>query len=230
MSALWGTLVNVAAIVVGSLAGLLLKKGLPTRISGALGVAVGLCVLYIGIDGCLAGDNMLVAVLSMVIGAVVGELLDLDGKLNRLGETVQNRFSKGKNGESTIAQSFVSASLLFCVGAMAIVGSLQSGISGDHNTLYVKSILDGISSVVFATTLGGGVILSIIPLFLYQGAIALLAQFIAPYLSEAVIAEMTCVGGLLIIALALNMLGITKLKTANYLPAVFIPIILCMFM
>lgn len=227
MSALWGTLVNVAAIVVGSLAGLLLKKGLPTRISGALGVAVGLCVLYIGIDGCLAGDNMLVAVLSMVIGAVVGELLDLDGKLNRLGETVQNRFSKGKNGESTIAQSFVSASLLFCVGAMAIVGSLQSGISGDHNTLYVKSILDGISSVVFATTLGGGVILSIIPLFLYQGAIALLAQFIAPYLSEAVIAEMTCVGSLLIVALALNLLNITKIKVANLLPAVVLPIVLC---
>ncbi|MBQ9861896.1 MAG: DUF554 domain-containing protein [Clostridia bacterium] len=227
MSALWGTLVNVAAIVVGSLAGLLLKKGLPTRVSGALGVAVGLCVLYIGIDGCLAGDNMLVAVLSMVIGAVVGELLDLDGKLNRLGETVQNRFSKGKNGESTIAQSFVSASLLFCVGAMAIVGSLQSGISGDHNTLYVKSILDGISSVVFATTLGGGVILSIIPLFLYQGAIALLAQFIAPYLSEAVIAEMTCVGSLLIVALALNLLNITKIKVANLLPAVVLPIVLC---
>lgn len=227
MSALWGTLINVAAIAVGSLVGLLLKKGLPARISGALSVAVGLCVLYIGIDGCLAGDNMLVAVLSMVIGAVVGELLDLDGKLNRLGETVQNRFSKGKNGESTIAQSFVSASLLFCVGAMAIVGSLQSGISGEHGTLYVKAILDGISSIVFATTLGGGVILSVIPLFIYQGAIALLAQFIAPYLSEAVIAEMTCVGSLLIVALALNLLNITKIKVANLLPAVFLPIALC---
>ncbi|MBQ7038688.1 MAG: DUF554 domain-containing protein [Clostridia bacterium] len=227
MSALWGTLVNVAAIAVGSLVGLLLKKGLPARISGALSVAVGLCVLYIGIDGCLAGENMLIAVLSMVIGAVVGELLDLDGKLNRLGETVQNRFSKGKNGESTIAQSFVSASLLFCVGAMAIVGSLQSGISGEHGTLYVKAILDGISSIVFATTLGGGVILSVIPLFIYQGAIALLAQFIAPYLSEAVIAEMTCVGSLLIVALALNLLNITKIKVANLLPAVFLPIALC---
>ncbi len=227
MSALWGTWVNVAAIIVGSLAGLLLKKGLPERVSGMLNIAVGLCVAYIGIDGCLSGENMLVAVLSMVIGAVIGELLDLDGKLNRLGQAVQNRFAKGKGGESTIAQSFVSASLLFCVGAMAIVGSLQSGISGDHNTLYVKSILDGISSIVFATTLGGGVLLSVIPLFLYQGTIALLAQFIAPYLSEAVIAEMTCVGSLLILALAFNLLKITKIKVANLLPAVLFPIVLC---
>lgn len=227
MSALWGTLVNVAAIVIGSLVGLLLKKGLPERVSGMLNIAVGLCVAYIGIDGCLAGENMLVAVLSMVIGAVIGELLNLDGKLNRLGQAVQNRFAKGKDGESTIAQSFVSASLLFCVGAMAIVGSLQSGISGDHNTLYVKSILDGISSIVFATTLGGGVILSVVPLFLYQGAIALLAQFVAPYLGEAVIAEMTCVGSLLILALALNLLKISKIKVANLLPAVILPIVLC---
>ncbi len=227
MSALWGTLVNVAAIIVGSLAGLLLKKGLPERVSGMLNIAVGLCVAYIGIGGCLSGENMLVAVLSMVIGAVIGELLDLDGKLNRLGQAVQNRFNKDKDGGSTIAQSFVSASLLFCVGAMAIVGSLQSGISGDHNTLYVKSILDGISSIVFATTLGGGVLLSVIPLFLYQGAIALLAQFIAPYLSDAVIAEMTCVGSLLILALAFNLLKITKIKVANLLPAVILPIALC---
>ena len=227
MSALWGTLVNVVVVVVGSLAGLLLKKGLPERVSGALSTAVGLCVLYIGVDGCLDGENMLVTVLSMAIGAVIGELLDLDGKLNRLGQAIQNRLQKGNKGSSTIAQSFVSASLLFCVGAMAIVGSLQSGISGDHSTLYVKSILDGISSIVFATTLGGGVILSIIPLFIYQGGIALLAQFVAPYLSDAVIAEMTCVGSLLIVALSLNLLKITKIKVANLLPAVLFPIALC---
>lgn len=228
MSALWGTLVNVTAIIVGSLAGLLLKKGLPERISDILNTAVGLCVAYIGVSGCLSGKNMLIAVLSMVIGAVIGELLDLDGKLNRLGRAIQSRLGKGKGGESAIAQSFVSASLLFCVGAMAIVGSLQSGISGDHNMLYVKSILDGISSIVFATTLGGGVVLSVIPLLLYQGTIALLAQFIAPYLSDAVVAEMTCVGSLLILALAFNLLKITKIKVANLLPAVILPIVLCL--
>lgn len=226
MPALWGTVVNVAAILVGSLVGLLLKKGLPERITNALSVAVGLCVAYIGISGALKGQNMLVAVLSMVIGAVIGESLNIDGGLNRLGEAVQRRFRR-TDGESTMAQSFVSATLLFCVGAMAIVGSLQSGISGDHNTLFVKSILDGISSIVFAATLGGGVMLSVIPLFIYQGAIALLAQFIEPFLSEAVIAEMTCVGSLLILALSLNLLKITKIKVANLLPAIVLPIGLC---
>ncbi len=227
MSALWGTIVNVAAILVGSLVGLLLKKGLPERITQALSIAVGLCVAYIGISGSLKGQNMLVAVLSMVIGAVIGECLNIDGGLNRLGDAVQRRFRKTDGGESTMAQSFVSATLLFCVGAMAIVGSLQSGISGDHNTLFVKAILDGISSIVFAATLGGGVMLSVIPLFIYQGAIALLAQFIEPFLSEAVIAEMTCVGSLLILALSLNLLKITKIKVANLLPAVFLPLALC---
>lgn len=225
MSALIGTVVNVAAILLGSAAGLLLKKGLPERITAALSVAVGLCVAYIGIDGCLAGENMLIAVLSMVIGAIIGELLDIDAKLNRLGEAVQHRFSK--QSDSTFAQSFVSASLLYCVGAMAIVGSLQSGMTGDHSTLYVKAVLDGISSIVFAATLGSGVLLSVIPLFLYQGAIALLAQFVAPYLSEAVIAEMTCVGSLLILALAFNLLKITKIKVANLLPAILFPLLLC---
>ena len=226
MSALLGTVVNVAAILVGSCLGVVLKKGIPQRISAALSIAVGLAVAYIGIDGMQEGKNLLVAVLSIVLGAALGELLDLDGKFNRLGEAVQNKLNK--DGEqSTVAQSFVSASLLFCVGAMAIVGSLQSGITGDHTTLYVKSILDGISSVVFATTLGGGVLLSVVPLFLYQGSIALLARVVEPYLGAAVIAEMTCVGSILILALALNLLNITKIKVANLLPAVFLPIILC---
>ena len=227
MHALMGTLVNVATILVGSLVGLLLKKGLPRRVTGALTTAVGLCVAYIGIDGMLEGRNMLVAVLSMVIGVAIGELIDIDRLLNRAGEAVQNRFKKDDGEKSTVAQSFVSATLLFCVGAMTIVGSLQSGLNNNHTTLFVKSILDGISSIVFATTLGGGVLLSVFPLFLYQGAIALSAQFIAPFLSDAVIAEMTCVGSLLIFALALNLLNVTKIKVANLLPAIFLPILLC---
>ncbi len=226
MSALVGTLVNIATIVVGCTIGVLLKKGLPERITKALMVAVGLAVVYIGIDGSLSGDNMLVTVLSLVIGTVIGELLDIDGRLNRLGEKIQSKFAKGAN-DSTVAQAFVSASLLFCVGAMAIVGSLQSGINGDHTTLFVKSILDGISSIVFAATLGVGAILSIVPLFLYQGSIALLAQFVEPYLTDAVIAEMTCVGSLLILALAFNLLNITKIKVANLLPAILMPLALC---
>ncbi|MBQ9963524.1 MAG: DUF554 domain-containing protein [Clostridia bacterium] len=222
-----GTIVNVITVIIGSCLGLLLKKGLSERLTNALMVAVGLAVAYIGIDGSLSGENMLVAVLSLVIGAVIGEWLDIDRRLNRIGELLQRKLAKKSDGESTIAQAFVSASLLFCVGAMTIVGSLQSGIANDHNTLFVKAILDGISSIVFAATLGAGTLLAVAPVFVYQGSIALLAQFVAPYLTDAVIAEMTCVGSLLILALALNLLNITKIKVANLLPAILVPIALC---
>ena len=227
MAALTGTIVNVITVIIGSCLGLLLKKGLSERLTNALMVAVGLAVAYIGIDGSLSGENMLVAVLSLVIGAVIGEWLDIDRRLNRIGELLQRKLAKKSDGESTIAQAFVSASLLFCVGAMTIVGSLQSGIANDHNTLFVKAILDGISSIVFAATLGAGTLLAVAPVFVYQGSIALLAQFVAPYLTDAVIAEMTCVGSLLILALALNLLNITKIKVANLLPAILVPIALC---
>ncbi len=225
-----GTLVNVAAVIVGSLAGLLLKKGIPEKISDTVMRGVALCVLYIGISGSLVGKNTLITILSMVIGAVIGTLLDLDGKLNRFGERIQEKM-KGRAGSgSSVAEGFVTASLIFCVGAMAVVGSIQSGINGEHSTLFTKALLDGISSIVLASTLGLGVILSAGAVLVYQGAITLLAQWVAPFLSDYAVAEMSCVGSLLIVALALNMLGITKLKTANYLPGVFIPIALCLFM
>ena len=227
MAALTGTIVNVITVIIGSCLGLLLKKGLSERLTNALMVAVGLAVAYIGIDGSLSGENMLVAVLSLVIGAVIGEWLDIDRRLNRIGELLQRKLAKKSDSESTIAQAFVSASLLFCVGAMTIVGSLQSGIANDHNTLFVKAILDGISSIVFAATLGAGTLLAVVPVLVYQGSIALLARFVAPYLTDAVIAEMTCVGSLLILALALNLLNITKIKVANLLPAILVPIALC---
>jgi uncharacterized membrane protein YqgA involved in biofilm formation len=225
-----GTLVNVAAVIVGSLAGLLLKKGIPEKISDTVMKGVALCVLYIGISGSLVGTNTLVAIISMVLGAVIGTLLDLDGKLNRLGERVQEKLKGRAGAGSSVAEGFVAASLLFCVGAMAVVGSIQSGINGEHSTLFTKALLDGISSIVLASTLGLGVILSAGAVLVYQGAITLLAQWVAPFLSDYAVAEMSCVGSLLIVALALNMLGITKLKTANYLPGVFIPIALCLFM
>lgn len=226
MTALWGTFVNVAAVLLGSAVGLLLKKGLPKRITAALMTGVGLCTVYIGIDGCLAGENVLIAVLSLALGAVIGEALNLDKWLTKLGDAAQRRL-RGRDGSGNVAQGFVSASLLFCVGAMTILGSLQSGLSGNHETLYVKSVLDLISSVVFAATFGWGVMLSCVTILLYQGGIALLAQWVAPVLSASVVAEMTCVGSLLIIALGLNLLNVTKIKVANLLPAVVLPLILC---
>lgn len=231
MQALLGTLVNTAAVLIGGSIGLLLKKGLPAKISDTVMKGVGLCVVYIGISGSLNGKNALITIISIAVGAVIGELLDLDGKITRLGGFLENKFSKtGDKGKTPIAKGFVSASLLFCVGAMAIVGSLNSGLSHNHEMLYTKSLLDFISSIIFAASLGVGVLFSAIFVLVYQGAITLLAQFVAPFLTEVVIAEMTCVGSVLIIGLGMNMIGITKLKVMNYVPAIFLPTLLCMFL
>ncbi len=224
MAGLWGTVVNVAAILLGGLVGLLLKKGIPERISGTLMMGVGFCVIYIGIRGSMDGENTLVVVLSVVLGAALGQWLDLDARLKRLGERAEARFGNAQSGNGRLAQGFVSASLLFCVGTMAIVGSLQSGLQGNHEMLYLKSLLDAISSVVFAATLGAGVLLSAVTVFVYQGSITLLAQMVAPYLGDAVVAEMNCVGSLLLIGLALNLLKVADIKVANFVPAVLLPI------
>lgn len=230
-----GTWVNVAAILAGGGIGLLLKKGLPKRLADTLMKALGLCTLYIGISGCLAGENTLVLILSMVFGTFIGEGLDLDDKINRLGKFLERKFQKEKKGEKqeknkvSLAEGFVTASLLFCVGAMAIVGSLQSGLSGQHETLFAKSVLDFTSAIIFASSLGAGVLLSSGFVLVYQGSITLLAQFLKPLLTEPVIAEMNCVGNVIIIGLALNMLGITKLKVMNFVPAILLPVVLCLF-
>ena len=200
-----GTWVNVAAVLIGGSIGLLIQKGLSQRLADTLMKGLALCTITIGISGALDGRDTLKLILSVVIGALLGELLDLDGKIQRLGEWVERRFSKGTGGVS-IAEGFVTASLMFCVGAMTIVGSLQSGLTGDHQMLFTKSMLDFVSSMIFASSLG----------------------LAAPFLGDAVIAEMTCVGSVLIIGLGLNMLGLTKLKVMNYLPAIFLPILLCL--
>jgi uncharacterized membrane protein YqgA involved in biofilm formation len=224
-----GTLVNTAAVIIGSLLGLLLKKGIPEKLSDIITKGLGLCVLYIGISGCLKGTNPLITILSMVIGAVIGQLLDLDRHLNGLGDKLGNRFKKG-TGSINISQGFVTASLLFCVGSMTIVGSLQSGLTGNHEMLFTKSMLDFISAIILTSSLGIGVLLSAAFVLVFQGSITLLASWVQPFLSDYAIAEMTCVGSLLIIALGLNMLGIAKIKAMNLLPAIFVPLILCLFM
>ncbi len=226
---LTGMLVNGAAILAGSVVGILLGKFIPEHMSSAVEKGVALCVLYIGVDGMLAGENTLVAILSIVLGAILGELLRLDDRVHALGDWVEKKIG-GKGAQTSLSEGFVSASLLFCVGAMAIMGALDSGLTGDHSTLYAKSVLDGITSVVYASTMGIGVALSALPVVLYQGLIALGASFLEPYLTTAVILEMKCVGSILILGLSLNMLGLTKLKVMNYVPAVFLPILLCRFL
>lgn len=222
-----GAIVNTLAAVVGGLLGSLLKKGIPERFADLVQKGLALCVLYIGIKGSLVGTNTLVTILSLVLGAILGELLNIDGAIERLGAWAQRKLSKGG---SRLGEAFVTASLLFCVGSMAVVGSLQSGLTGDNSTIFTKSMLDFVSAIILASSLGLGVCLSGAFVLVYQGAIVLLARWAAPILSDYVVAEMSCAGSLLIVALGLNMLGITKLKVANLLPAMFLPIILCLFM
>jgi hypothetical protein len=234
-----GTVVNTLAVIGGSVMGLLLKKGLPEKMADTLMKGLGLCTLFLGISGSLKGENSLILIISMIVGTVIGEGIDLEEKVNRLGQWVEKKFQNQKNqnqmeqeaaSKTSIAEGFVTASLLFCVGAMAIVGSLQSGLSGNHEVLFNKSMLDFVVAIIYASTLGVGVILSAAMVFVYQGAITLLAQWIAPLLTDTVVNEMTCVGSVIMIGLALNMIGITKLRVMNYVPAIFLPIVLCMFL
>ena len=224
-----GTVVNAGAIILGGSIGLVLKKGLPKRFGNKVMNGLALCVLYIGISGTLQAKNVLMLILSMVIGTLIGELLDLDERVTQLGNWLENKF-KSKDEYVSISEGFVSASLLFCVGAMAIVGALQDGLKGDTSMLYTKAMLDGISALIFSTSLGVGVILSSVLVLIYQGGITFLASLMAPFLTDMVIAEMTGVGSLLIIGLALNMLRMTNLKLMNFVPAIFIPILLSLIM
>jgi uncharacterized membrane protein YqgA involved in biofilm formation len=164
--------------------------------------------------------------MSMAFGAIIGELLDLDRLVNKIGQKLENKLG---NSDTKIAQGFVTATLLFCVGAMTVVGSIESGISGDNSTLYSKAVIDGVSAIALASTFGIGVMLSAFSVLIIQGGITLLAVFIAPVLNEIALVQMSVIGSLLIIALGLNMLGITKIKVMNLLPAIFLPLIFYCF-
>ncbi len=217
-----GTLVNSLAIVAGSLLGLLFKKGIPETYKQTIMQAVSLAVILIGIQTALKSDDILMVILSLSVGSVLGEFARIEYRLESLGQWLENRFS---NQGGSISNGFVTASLVFCVGSMAIVGSLESGLTGNQQTLYAKSALDGITSIIFASTLGAGVILSSVAVLLYQGTITILAVFIKPYLIPEVVSQMSSVGGVLIAAIGINLLGPIKIKVGNMLPAVFIPLI-----
>lgn len=220
-----GTFVNVFTVILGSSIGLLFKKGIPERVSKAAMLGLGVCTLYIGISGSLKGENTLILIVSIVLGAVSGTLLNLDGAINRLASLVEKKFNRN-NGTASIAQGLVSATLLFCVGSMTVTGSVQAGLTGDNSVLITKAMLDLVSSIMLASTLGVGVLLSAVAVFVIQGGLVLLSGFIAPFLSTGAVNEMTCAGSVLIIMLGTNLMGITKIKVADFLPAIlFAPII-----
>ena len=218
-----GTLINCIAIIAGSAVGLLLRRGMKDSIAKTVMQGVGLSVILIGLTGAIETGNTLLVILSMVIGGVAGSLINIDQKMNQLGAWAQKKLTRGDDENNTFAKGFVTASLVYCVGAMAVVGALDSGIRGDHSTLIAKAALDGITAIVFSSSLGIGVMLSAVPVLIYQGAIALLGTAIAPLLSDVVVTEMSAVGGLLIMAIGINMLLEKDIKVANLLPAILIP-------
>jgi uncharacterized membrane protein YqgA involved in biofilm formation len=215
-----GVFANTATVIIGSLLGIIFRKGIPERVTTAVMTGLGLCTIYIGISGALEGKNVLIAIASIVFGSIIGTLFDIDQAISNLGLFVETKFQRGTDGHISIAEGFVTASLLFCVGAMTINGSLNAGIFGNNSLLYTKATLDLFSSSMLAASLGIGVLFSAVFVFIFQGMIVLFAGFLAPVMTEAAIAEMTCTGSLIIIAIGMNLTGITKIKVANYLPAI----------
>ncbi|MDU6472288.1 DUF554 domain-containing protein [Intestinibacter bartlettii] len=232
-----GVIVNGLVIVGASFAALILKKFIMKfdknnkveKISDTIMSGLALCIIYMGISGALECQHVLICIISMVVGGLIGELIDIDKGLNSLGDKIEEKLNKGKTDVSkekvSISQGFVSASLLFCVGAMAVVGALNSGLFGNNDTLFAKSALDGVSSFLFSLTMGIGVLLSAVAVFLYEGIIACGAFLLKGVLSTAVITEMNAVGSLLILALGINMILKANIKVANLLPSMFVPII-----
>lgn len=223
---LLGTLVNVVLVLIGGFVGLFLKKGISKRFSDLIMHAIALVTIVIGITFATASENMLIVIISLVVGALIGEGINIDKRLNQLGDLIK---SKVKSESGNVGEGFVTATLLFCVGSMAIMGALDSGLRGDHTVLYTKAIMDGISALIFASSMGIGVILSAIPILLYQGSITLLSSFIQPYLTQSMMTEMNGVGGILLIGLGISILGIKEIKVSNLLPALVIPVILLAF-
>ena len=216
-----GTIVNCLAIAGGGLVGLLFKNGIPEKYNRTVMHAVAMSVILIGIKMALGSDDLLVIIGSMAVGSLIGEWIGIEGYLERLGKWLENRFA----GKSTgFATGFVTASLIFCVGSMAIVGSLESGLMGKHDVLFAKSTLDGITSLIFSSSMGAGVLFSALPVLVYQGTITLTAGFLKPYLVPVVVSQMSATGGLLIVGIGLNMLRENKIKVGNMLPAIFIPL------
>ena len=220
-----GTIINTVAILIGTALGLIIRKRFTKSnffegCSNLVIQGIGLAVIIIGISNALKSENMLLVIISIVIGGIIGHAIGIERRLDNLGKGIQKRFD---HGNGAISQGFVTASLIFCVGSMAIVGSLEAGLKGDYLTLHAKSLIDGITSIVLSSTLGIGVAFSAFAVLLYQGLITLMSGLLHPFLSDVVINDMSAVGGILIMGIGITMLGIKKLNIGNLLPAIFIP-------
>ena len=222
-----GTLVNSGVIILGSLIGLLLKRGLPEKWQETMINSIALCVFIIGIQMAMKTDNIIIVIISLVIGSIIGEIIDIEEGMNGLGAWLGSKLSKESGSiAGQIAEGFVNSSILFCTGAMAIVGSIQDGLSGDCSTLFAKATLDGIIALILTANVGVGVMLSAITVGVYQGSITLMAGFVEPYITEVILQEITASGGVMIMAIGTNMLRITKIRIGNMLPGMLVAAVL----
>lgn len=223
---LTGVLINAAAVAAGGVLGTLGGRLMPEKMKQTVLAATGLVSIGIGISGAIGSSNQLIPILSLVIGSVIGELLHIEDGVTRAGDWLQRRF--GKSG--SITEGFVTGSLVFAVGAMAVMGSLESGLKNDHTILMTKSVIDMAGSVAFAGSLGIGVAFSALSVLVLEGTVTLLASLLTGVLTDAVITEISVTGSLIIIGIGLNVLGLTKLRIMNMTPALLLPILLCRFM
>ena len=219
---LTGTIVNAIAIILGSLLGLMLKRSIPAKFNATIMQAIGLAVILVGLKGAFKSDDLLLIIICLAAGSIVGEWMAIEARLEAVGQWFESRFS-GTNGG--FAKGFVTATLIYCVGSMAIVGAMESGLTGNHQTLYAKSMLDGITAIVFTSTLGIGVMLSAVSVLIYQGLITGAALMMKPFLIPEVVNQMSAVGGLLIVGIGINLLEIRKISVGNMLPAIFLPLV-----
>lgn len=220
-----GVIINVIAIVIGTMIGLFLKRGMSEKMSSHIMQGLALITFIIGLKGALVDQDMILLIVSISLGGYLGEMMQLEENIRKFAEWVQDKLSK-EGAQNQLAEGFVSAVLIFCVGAMAVMGSLEAGLRNNHGILITKALIDGFASIILTTTKGAGVMLSALAILLYEGGIMILAQFVAPYLSESIVYAMSAVGSLLLVALGLNLLELTKIKVMNFLPAMFLPIVL----
>lgn len=225
-----GDLVNSLAIIAGALLGLVVKRGLPEKWQETIMSGIALSIVIIGTKMALVTQNIVVVIVALALGSIIGEILDLEGGMQKIGDWIGNKLAGGsKSAAAQIAQGFASASVLFCSGAMAIVGSIQSGLANDHATLYAKATLDGIIALVMTANLGVGVIFSSISVGIYQGSIVLVSGFIEPYVTQKILNEITASGGIMIMAIGFNMMNLTHTRIANMVPGMFVAAVLAHF-
>lgn len=221
-----GTVVNVAAIAGGSLLGLLVGRGIKEKYQETVIYGLALCVIVLGIQMALQGQHILLTIISLVVGSILGEALGIEEKLEQVGTLLAEKFQKsrkkGDAGTDAFVEGFLNASLLYCVGAMAIVGSIQDGLSGDPTTLYTKALIDGLSGIIYASNFGFGVLFSALSVGVYQGILTALAGFLGPWMSQLVVQEVAACGGLMILGIGINMTKLLKIRVGNMLPGLLV--------